>query len=144
MRFIKKTATVPFSAAQMYDLVNDIASYPEYLPYCTGSSILSQNSKEIKACIQLAKSGVKQSFSTVNTLHPHKKIEISLLEGPFRHLKGMWSFEDASTGSGSVVHFELEFMLSSKLLDFAVGSALEGIANNFLDAFCERAKKVYG
>lgn len=142
MRVIDKTTETPFSAKQMYDLVNDIESYPEYLPWCSQTIVHNRTENEVKATINLKKGGMQHSFSTQNIMQPNKKIEVSLIEGPFRHLKGLWLFEDIKP-SGCRVTFHLEFTFSNKLLDIAVGPVLEGIANTFVDAFCERAKKIY-
>ncbi len=142
MRVIKKAAVVPYSAAQMYDLVNDIEAYPEYLPWCRGSKILESSETEIAASIQLSRGGIHHTFSTINCLVPKKAIELKLLDGPFRHLKGLWRFEDLRD-NGCRVSFDLEFEFSNKILDMAAGSFLEKVANTFLEAFSLRAKDVY-
>ena len=136
MRVIKKTAIVPYSAAQMYDLVNDIESYPKYLPWCREAKVLRHSSSEIEASLHLARGGVHHTFSTVNRLQPKSSIEVQLLEGPFRHLKGSWRFEDIANQpvgeeGGCRVSFHLEFIFSNRILDMAVGPVLENIANTF-------------
>jgi ribosome-associated toxin RatA of RatAB toxin-antitoxin module len=143
MRTVKRSAIVPFSAAQMFHLVNDIESYPLYLPWCRDAIILSRTPNEVRAQLHIARGGLRHSFSTLNRLHEHHQIEVNLLEGPFRHLKGLWNFEDKKEG-GSFVSIDLEFLLSNRLLDLALGPVLEGIAGDFIQAFCHRAQDIYG
>lgn len=143
MRIINKTAEVPYSAKQMYDLVNGIETYSDYLPWCRSTTVHSRTAHQVKATIHLAKGAVQHSFSTLNTMQPNQQIQVSLIEGPFKHLKGLWQFEDLK-GGGCRVKFHLEFVLSNRFLDIAVGSVLEGVANTFVDAFCQRAEVIYG
>lgn len=142
MRVIKKAAVVPYSAAQMYDLVNDIEAYPEYLPWCQGAQILESSETEIAASIHLSRGGIHHTFSTQNRLEPKKAIELRLLDGPFRHLKGLWRFEDLKDNKCHIT-FDLEFEFSNKILDMTAGPFLEKVANTFLDAFTLRAKEIY-
>lgn len=142
MRVIKKTAVLPYSASEMYSLVNDVESYPDYLPWCRETTVHVRSEVEVRATIHLARGGIQQSFSTLNRMRPNEWIEVSLLEGPFRHLKGTWQFEALEEHSCRV-SFNFEFLLSNRILDMAVGPVLEKIANNFLDAFEQRAQKVF-
>jgi ribosome-associated toxin RatA of RatAB toxin-antitoxin module len=143
MRVVHKTEIVPYSAAQMYRLVNDIESYPDYLPWCRETTVFSRSEHEVRASIQLARGAVHHSFSTLNQMQPNQRIEVQLLEGPFKHLKGLWLFEDLGD-AGCRINFNLEFVLSNRILDMAVGPVLEKIANTFVEAFTERAAKIYG
>lgn len=143
MALVKKSAEVPYTPEQMFDLVNNIEEYPNFLPGCQASTVFSRTENEVKASIHLAKGGVRQSFTTLNRLQPGKMIEVRLVEGPFRHLEGYWRF-DALPLSGCRIQFDLEFVLANRLLDMTVGPIIEGIANKFVEAFCERAKSIYG
>lgn len=156
MRKIQKSAVVPYSSAKMYHLVNDIESYPEYLPGCSGTTIHLRTEEEVRATIHLSKGGFQQSFSTLNKMKAFDLIEVSLLEGPFRHLSGFWRFNDQQAlplegfdnstinkAEACEIQFYLEFSLSNKLLDLAVGAALEKIAHSFLDSFSNRARSIY-
>lgn len=140
---IKKSAIVPYSPAQMFDLVNDIASYPQFIPYCKSTEILSSNPDEIRAVLHFAKGGMEKSFTTLNRLQKDKMIEIKLLQGPFRHLEGFWRFESTETNSCRVL-LDLEFEFSNRFLAMAFEPFFTQIANMLVDAFCKRAEQVYG
>ena len=142
MPVVKKSALVTHTANQMYDLVNDVESYPEFLPWCSSSTLLSHNENEMCAELEVARIGIRQKFSTCNTLHPHERIDLRLKDGPFRNLQGSWRItplrEDACK-----VELELEFEFSGKLINTAFGAVFNQIANTLVDAFCKRADEVY-
>ena len=153
MPVIKRQETVPYTAEQMYQLVNDIEKYPEFLPWCEASEILSASEDEVRASVTLAKGALKKSFTTCNRLQHNKMIEVRLVSGPFRQLEGFWLFEDLHPDPEqssepakpqSRVSLDLEFEFSNKLVSMAVGPIFGQIANNFVDIFCKRAKEVHG
>src|SRR5579871_4927141 len=88
MRKVNKSALVPYSAADMYALVNDVERYPEFLPWCRGSKVLSHTETEMRASLELARGGFHKTFTTLNNLQPGSAITITLLDGPFKHLEG--------------------------------------------------------
>lgn len=143
MPTVRKSALVPYSATQMFALVDDIESYPRFLPWCRSTRVLSRNSDEVQATIELAKGGVRKAFTTCNRLQQDKMIEIRLVEGPFRHLEGYWRFEPLSQDACKV-SLDLEFDFSNTLLRMAIGPIFHQMANSFVDAFCKRAVEVYG
>lgn len=142
MKKITRTALLPYSARQVYDLVNDVASYPDFLPWCGGAQVLSQTPLEMQAQVTISKAGIRQTFETRNHLVPGERIEMHLIDGPFKSLRGEWEFkvldEDACK-----IQFEVEFEVNSGLLNAAIGPIFEQISNTLVDAFCERAKQVY-
>jgi ribosome-associated toxin RatA of RatAB toxin-antitoxin module len=140
---VRKSALVPYSATQMFALVDDIESYPRFLPWCRSTRVLSRNDDEVQATIELAKGGVHKAFTTCNRLQQDKMIEIRLVEGPFRHLEGYWRFEPLSQAACKV-SLDLEFEFSNTLLRMAIGPIFHQMANSFVDAFCKRAVEVYG
>lgn len=143
MAQVEKSALVPFSTVQMYELVNDLESYPEFLPWCESTQLLSLTEARMCGRISVARAGIRQTFSTCNRLYPYERIELHLDEGPFKHLRGDWHFmalrEDASK-----VSLRMEFEFSGRLINAAFGSVFSHIANNLVDAFCQRAREVYG
>lgn len=143
MSLISKNALVPYTAAEMYSLVDDIAAYPSFLPWCKDAKVLSRDEDEVRATIAIAKSGVHKSFTTFNRLQHNKMIEMRLLEGPFHHLEGFWRF-DALDDRGCKVSLDLEFEFSNKIIRLTVGPVFDQVANTLVDAFCERAIEVYG
>jgi len=143
MPIINKSALVPYDAVEMYALVDDIESYPEFLPWCGGSEIIERTDDEVKASILLSRSGIKKTFTTLNRLQRGKMIEMRLVEGPFRHLEGFWRFESLGE-SASKIMFDIEFEFSNKLLAMTVGPVFSQITSTMVDAFTTRAVEVYG
>ncbi len=139
---IHRTAIVPYTTSQMYQLVNAIENYPLFLPWCKTSKILSQNEDEIKASLLLARGGLEKSFTTCNRLQKDKMIEIRLLDGPFQHLEGFWQFE--TIDESCLVTLNLEFEFAGKLLSLAFGPVFNQVANSLVDAFVKRAHTLYG
>lgn len=143
MHHISKSAIVPYTSQQMFELVNNIDDYSQFLNWCDSSSILNQSDDQITASVQINQGGLKQSFSTLNTLTPYKSIEMQLLDGPFDELSGEWRFETLGENA-SKVHLTLQFKFKSMLIDMALSPIFKSIANSQLDAFVARAKYIYG
>jgi len=143
MTSISKSALVPYSPAQMFALVNGIETYPEFLPWCRNTEVLSRSDDEVRATIELSKGGVEKAFTTCNRNQKNKMIEMRLVEGPFKRLEGFWRF-DALGDEGCKVSFDLEFEFASRMLDMVVGPVFGQIANSLVDSFHRRAVEVYG
>ena len=143
MPSVSRSALVPYSAQAMYELVNDIETYPQFLPWCRSAIISSRSENEICATLEMAKGALKKSFTTRNRLYKNEKIEISLLNGPFRHLQGFWRFQ-ALDESSCKVSLHMEFEFSSRLLAITAGPIFSQISDSMVDAFCRRAEVVYG
>ncbi|WPA91153.1 type II toxin-antitoxin system RatA family toxin [Providencia zhijiangensis] len=139
---ISRSALVPFSAEQMYKLVNDVVSYPSFLPGCVGSRIISQNSDEMTASVEVSKAGISKTFITKNALEDNKRIQMQLVEGPFRTLSGGWQFIPLSADACKI-EFHLDFEFTNKLIELAFGKIFKELANNMVQAFTSRAKVVY-
>ncbi len=142
MTTVRRLAFVPFSAEQMFDLVNDVASYPKFLPWCAGSEILMREPERMRARLRLKKGPLDASFTTDNRLEPGRSITLSLVDGPFSRLHGQWHFEPAD--GGSMVRLEMEFEFSGKLLGKVFATAFRPIADSLVEAFKTRAYAVYG
>jgi ribosome-associated toxin RatA of RatAB toxin-antitoxin module len=142
MTIIQKSALVKFSALQMFELVNDIEAYPEFLPWCSGSRIIQRAEDVIEAELLISKGGFKKSFSTRNTIDMGGRITVSLLDGPFSYLEGKWDFmplrEDASK-----ISLDLEFEMSGRLASLAFGAVFNQICNTMVSSFIDRAKQIY-
>lgn len=144
MTLISRNALVPYSVEEMYQLVDDIESYADFLPWCRSTQVLSRNENEVQASIEIARGALNKSFTTLNRLQKNKIIEMRLVEGPFRHLEGFWRFDALKDGSASRISLDLDFEFESKLIALAVGPVFNQIANTMVDAFCKRAVEVYG
>ena len=135
---IERSALVLHPAHMMFDLVNDIESYPEYMDGCQGARVLLRAEQEIVARLDLAKAGIQQSFTTRNWLARPEGIEMVLEEGPFTRLQGQWRFQ-ALTESACKVSLVLEFEFKSGLGQLAGGKLFTRVANNLVAATTDRA-----
>ena len=144
MSLIKRSALVNYSAAEMYELVNDVTSYSNFLPWCRSSAVLSETESEMHASVEIAKGVLNKTFSTQNTLTKDSRIEMQLLDGPFSQLQGYWFFEPLKTAGACKVNLELEFEFDNAMMSIAAKPIFTQIANSLVDAFCKRAVEVYG
>jgi ribosome-associated toxin RatA of RatAB toxin-antitoxin module len=143
MAHVSRSALIGYSAQQMFDLVNDIEQYPQFMQGCRSARVISKSDKELVGELSLAKAGVTQTFVTRNSLIAPSRIEMRLEEGNFSKFSAVWQFE-ALTEAACKVSFEMEFEFKYGLVDLAVGKLLSGSANNLVDALVDRAKLVYG
>lgn len=143
MPTIHKSALVPYSNAQMFALVNDVENYPQFLPWCRTSRVLERGMDEVRAAVEIAHGALHKSFTTLNRLQQNKMIEMRLVEGPFRRLEGYWRF-DVLGENACKVSLDLDFEFSNRLVAMAMGPVFTQIANSLVDAFCKRARELYG
>ena len=138
MAVVEKSALVPYPARALYEIVADVESYPEFLPWCKSARLLSKTDDELCGEIVVSKAGVTRAFAACNRLFPWHRMEIRLKEGPFRKLEGAWEFTELRENACKVA-LRLEFEFSSGLMDKAFGVVFGQIANSLVDAFCKRA-----
>lgn len=127
----------------MFDLVNDVAAYPEFLPWCERATVTFANEHRLEATLEVGLRGMTYKFSTRNTLDRPKRIGLELLQGPFRKLSGEWRFEPLD-GDGCEVVLELDFEAASVPLRFLFEMLFEEVIRAQMAAFVERAETVYG
>lgn len=142
MKKISRSALLPYSSSAVFDLVNDVERYPEFLPWCGHSEVLEEGEGFMLASIEISKAGIKQSFTTLNTLIPSEKIEMKLKDGPFKTLNGVWLFKSLDE-EACKIEFDIEFEIKTSVLNFAIGAIFEQIASTMVQSFCDRAKQVY-
>lgn len=143
MHKVNRSALVPYTAHEMFSLVDDVESYPEFVPWCSDATIESRSGDSIVATLELHKGPVSQHFTTRNTRRGSEAIDMELVGGPFRQLSGGWRFRDIE-GQGSRVSLELEFEFNSKLVDMMFGTFFKDAGDSMVDAFTTRAREVYG
>lgn len=143
MHTIERSALVPYSAELMYQLVADIERYPEFLKWCSSAIVTEERGGEVVASITINFRGLKKSFSTSNCMHPARMIEMSLVEGPFSHLKGTWLFTPLEKNA-SKIELDMSFSFENVIIEKLVGPVFSYIANHQVDAFHERARQLYG
>ena len=142
MAIITRSALVDFSAQQMFDLINDIDAYPQFMSGCIASEILEKQADQVTARLTLGKSGIQQSFVTCNELTPPHLMVMRFVEGPFSSFEGRWQFQPLSE-SACKVSLDLQFEFSSPILAMTVGRWFEQTAGQQVDALCQRAEEVY-
>ena len=142
MQVVERNAIVTFTPIQMFALVNDVARYPEFLPWCVGARVEELSRTEMLAAVKIARGVLRTEFTTRNTLHQDAQIFMQLIEGPFRHLRGEWRF-DAIGERGSRVHLRVEFEFKNRLTAAAFNSTFEALCGTLVDAFVLRAQKIY-
>ncbi|AHB69315.1 hypothetical protein P262_01344 [Cronobacter malonaticus] len=133
---------MPYSAEQMYKLVNDVKSYPEFLPGCVGSRVLESSPGQMTAAVEVSKAGISKTFTTRNTLISNQSILMHLVDGPFKKLMGGWKFTPL-TEDACQIEFNLDFEFTNKLIELAFGRVFKELASSMVQAFSQRAKEVY-
>lgn len=143
MAQISRSALVMFSCQQMFDLVNDIRAYPQFIPNCADAKQTDLSETEIEGSLLIQKAGLKKWFTTKNVLVGNKEVLLTLVDGPFKFLKGKWQFTELDA-QACKVELHLEFEFSSKVVEMAFGKLFSQVTNNMVMAFTQRAKMVYG
>ena len=143
MRKVRRSALVPHSAKEMFELVDDVEAYPEFLPWCNDATIESRSDDTVVARLELHRGSVSKHFTTRNTLERYHSIDMALLNGPFRHLEGGWRFRDISD-DGCEVLLELDFEFDSRVVEMIFGRYFEDTLKALVEAFTRRAAAVYG
>lgn len=113
MTIVKKSRSVSYSCEQMYNLVNDIERYAEFVPYFSSGVIHHKDIDEIQATLSISAAGITKSFTTCNRLQANKMIEMRLVDGPFSHFEGFWRFDE--TPEGCTVSLDLEFDFAGRM-----------------------------
>ena len=126
----------------MFSLVDDIESYPDFLPWCGGAEVHFRENDVVEATLELRRGGISKHFRTRNTATDCQSIAMQLVDGPFRHLSGVWSFTQLGD-SGSKVALDLEFEFSNRVIDALLGSYFEDTCNSLVDAFIQRADAIF-
>ena len=142
MQTVTASALVPYSAQQMFDLVNNIEAYPQFMPGCAGASILKKGEGWLEAELQLHQSGFQQRFTTRNQLNPPGSIKMQLVDGPFKVMDGCWQFKSLGD-QGCKVEFELTFEMKNRLLQMTLSGLFSSISKQQVEAVCKRAQAVY-
>ncbi|WP_048307486.1 type II toxin-antitoxin system RatA family toxin [Halomonas sp. PR-M31] len=143
MPTVNRSALVRHSPQAMFDLVNDFERYPEFLPGCRRTRLIERDEDHLIGELTLGKAGVEQSFTTRNDLYEPERIELSLVNGPFKHMRGRWLFMPMGQ-EACKVSLEMNFEFSNRLLGMAFGKLFNQMAKQQVEAFTRRADVVYG
>lgn len=127
----------------MFALVADIEAYAAFLPWCARAHVLTRTQDVVVAAIDIAYHGINKTFTTRNLLYPDERMEMQLVDGPFRHLQGCWRF-DALDAHASKIALDLEFEFANKLMGLTLGPLFSRLADGMVQSFEQRARAVYG
>jgi ribosome-associated toxin RatA of RatAB toxin-antitoxin module len=146
MKNVRKSVLIWYSAEEMFSLVTDVARYPEFLPWCDRACVLSADERGMNAEIGIAFGGIRQIFRTRNEHVPGREVRITLVEGPFSHLEGDWTFIPLGGPQQRACKVELnmQYGFENAALAALVGPVFDKIAGSLVDAFVKRAEQVYG
>lgn len=140
---MSRSALVPFSAEQMYTLVEDVESYPKFLPWCSGAVLHWRDGNVLEGSVEMHLAGLRRSFRTRNRMSEFEAIDMELVDGPFSHLSGGWHFRSLD-GLGCKVSLEVEFEVKSRATNRLLGRYFEEVCNSLVDAFVRRVQDIYG
>lgn len=143
MTSITRSALVMFTDEQMFNLVNDVESYPAFLPGCKATQVISRTEEALEASLTISKAGIDQTFTTRNELQFPHRMEMSLVDGPFSRFSGVWHFHKLSD-EACKVSLDMDFEVDNKLAGIALSAVFKQVASTMVDAFVTRAQKVYG
>ncbi|HCZ49813.1 MAG TPA: ubiquinone-binding protein [Gammaproteobacteria bacterium] len=146
VREIRKSVVVAHSPQHMFSLVNDVESYPQFLPWCSSARVLQRDQDSMVASLDMAMAGLHKRLTTRNLLVPHQRVELRLVEGPFSRFHAVWSFDDVGADDlpQTRVGFHIAYALAGRLLGAALGPVLGVIADGLVDSFSRRADALYG
>ena len=139
---INRSALVTYSARKMFDLVNDVDHYDEFLPWCGGSKMLEESEDASLASVTIAFKGVHKTFTTRNKLTRPSEIKLELVDGPFSQLQGTWTFK-ALDDNACKLCLDLDFDFSNRLVGAVIGPVFKIIADSMIESFVKRADALY-
>jgi len=139
---VSKSALLPYSAQQLFDLINDINSYPSFLDGCVAAEILHLDENVMEARLSLSKKGINQEFVTRNRLVPYTSISMELVEGPLESLNGQWTIKPLSD-EGCKLSLELDFEVKKGLIMQMIARFFGEISNRLVDAISQEAEHRY-
>lgn len=142
MATVNRSALVPYSARAMFCLVNDVASYPEFMDGCSSVEIIEHTDQLMRATLCLKKAGIEVKLTTCNQLVADSSIEMCLQDGPFKTFNGVWKFKPLSDFACKLT-LDLEFEFKSRTLAKVATGMFSGVSNNLVDALCKRADEIY-
>jgi ribosome-associated toxin RatA of RatAB toxin-antitoxin module len=143
MTEIHKSALVLHTAEQMFDLINDVGRYPDFVPWCSKAQVIAESEDEIQATLHVAKAGLHYSFTTRNRKRRPVFMDMTLVEGPFTTFSAVWNITPLSDDACKV-EFVMRYDFSGKLASMALNKVFKSVATTMVDVFVERADKLYG
>ncbi len=149
MKHVQKSVLLWYSPHQIYSLVIDVESYPQFLPWCARAEVLHRDADGLTARLHLSCAGMRQAVTTHNIHIPDRQVRIELGDGPFTLLDGTWRFTPVplpsdAVASSSKIELDLRYAFAAGPLEAMISPVFDRIANTFVDSFVKRAEQVYG
>jgi len=144
MKEVKRSALVPYGPEQMFALVEDIESYPQFLPWVSSAKLLERGPREVVGQLEMHRAGMSELVTTRNTLTPAREITLALVAGPFKTLDGRWTFQPIGADRGTRIELTIRFEFANPMLNLLLARSFEKSCNELVDAFVARARAVYG
>jgi coenzyme Q-binding protein COQ10 len=144
MKEVKRSALVPYGPEQMFALVEDVESYPQFLPWVRSAQLLARGPHEVVGQLEMQRAGMRELVTTRNTLTPPREITLALVAGPFKTLDGRWTFQPIGADRGTRVELTIRFEFANPMLNLLLARSFEKSCNELVDAFVARARAVYG
>ena len=140
MHNIHKSAIVLHPAKKMFQLVDSVENYPQFLPWCGSTQIIERDNDKTIASIEINYKGIRQTFTTENTKKQNQEMIIKLIDGPFKSLSGEWMFKNLDKDSCQI-ELKLEYEFSNVILEKLISPVFNMIANTFIDEFIKEANR---
>lgn len=140
MHNIHKSAIVLHPAQKMFQLVDSVETYPQFLPWCGSTQIIERDKNKTIASIEINYKGIRQTFTTENTKKENQEMMIKLIDGPFKSLSGEWMFKNLDKDSCQI-ELKLEYEFSNVILEKLISPVFNMIANTFIDEFIKEANR---
>jgi len=144
MKEVKRSALVPYGPEQMFALVEDVESYPQFLPWVSAAKLLERGPNQVVGQLEMHRAGMRELVTTRNTLTPPREITLALVAGPFKTLDGHWTFQPIGADRGTRVELTIRFEFANPMLNLLLSRSFEKSCNELVDAFVARARAVYG
>ena len=138
---ISQSTMMPYGQEALFNLINQIDNYPDFMPYCSKAIVKERSPERLLASVTLQKGPLHETFTTRNDLYPHEKMVLHLVDGPFKHLDGTWTFEPKADGC-TLVSLNLDYDFDSFIVASVFGAFFKKAANDLLNNFHQYAKMV--
>ena len=135
---IKKEAIILKDIKTVFNIVNNINSYKNFVPYCIGSEVLIEKDDELEAKLDFNLKGYKVSFTTNNKINKYKDIKMTLVNGPFKYLNGLWNFKEVE--GKTIIYLTINYEAKNKIIEYTIGKSLDKITNYLVEAFVNESK----
>lgn len=135
-----QTLLAPFAQKPLFELVNNLEDYPQFMPFCVAAKIIEKKEDLLIGSITLQKGPLSETFTTKNTLYPYEKMVLTLVDGPFKHLEGIWTFT-AKSENCTLIQLDLDYAFNSMIVATLFGSLFQKVAANLMDNFYQHAQQ---